>query len=291
MLWWWHGRRLICPLTQPGTPGPISVEGSLTQSSNPALVRFSPDAWRDLPGMSLSKAAKASAMTVTGTVTATAILLFITIAAAAGGWLLVQKNPSLMLPMSIGSLVLCLLTCFVLFRFPKAAPYISPIYAILQGLVVGGISWIYATKTAGTSVGGATGSMIIINAGLATAATLSVMLSLYAFGLLKAGRTFRNVMLVGGVAVGLYLLASLGMSLFGVTPAFLSSGPIAIALTAAITLYSAFCLILDFDLIESSVEAGAPKYMEWYCGFALLVTLVWIYINFLRLLSLLRSNN
>jgi uncharacterized YccA/Bax inhibitor family protein len=262
------------------------------QSNNPALTRFSPDAWRDLPGMSLSgPAAKAGAMTVTGTVTATSILLLITTASAAGGWVLVKNNPGLMLPLSIGSLVLCLLTSFVLFRFAKFAAYISPVYAILQGLVVGGVSWLYAERTAGTSVGGATGAMIVVNAALATGATLSVMLSLYVFGLLKAGRTFRNVMLVGGIAIGVYFLASLGMSLFGVKPAFLSTGPIAIAITAAITLYSAFCLILDFDLVESNVQAGAPKYMEWYCGFALLVTLVWIYMNFLRLLSLLRGSN
>lgn len=262
------------------------------QSSNPALTRFSPEAWRDLPGMSLAgPAAKATTMTVGGTVTATSILLLITTAAAAGGWVLVKNNQALILPMSIGSLVLCLLTSFVLFRFPKAAAYISPVYAILQGLVVGGVSWLYATKTAGTDVGRATEPMIVINAALATGATLSVMLSLYAFGLLKAGRTFRNIMLVGGISIGLYFLATLGMSLFGVMPAFLSTGPIALAITAAITLYSAFCLILDFDLVESNVQNGAPKYMEWYCGFALLVTLVWIYMNFLRLLSLLRGNN
>jgi uncharacterized YccA/Bax inhibitor family protein len=98
-------------------------------------------------------------------------------------------------------------------------------------------------------------------------------------------------MLVVGGAVCLYFVVMMGLSLFGATPGALMSGPLAIGITAAILIYAAFLLILDFDMIEQGAAEGAPKYMEWYAGFGLLATLILIYLQILRLLSLLNRRD
>ena len=230
---------------------------------------------------------RASVMTVGGTINATAIMLALCVASALGAWMLVESTPTLAMPVWIGGLGVGLICGLVMYFKPASSPYVGPVYAIGEGAFVGAISLFYAAASAGTKVGGATGANIVATAALATFAILGVMLGLYKLGVITAGAKFKAVMMVCGGAIMLYSLVVMGMWMFGVAPAALFSGPIAIAITAIILVYASFCLILDFDFIEHGAASGAPKYMEWYGGVALLATLVWIYLQVLRLLSLL----
>ena len=234
---------------------------------------------------------RSSAMTVSGTINATAILLSLCLASAIGSWVLVKATPTLMVPIWLGGMVVGLICALVSFFKPQTSPYVGPVYAVAKGAFVGAISLFYAAEAVNTKLGGATGANIVTSAAIATFAILGVMLGLYKVGAIRAGEKFKAIMLVCGCAIGLYGIVVLGMFLFGVAPSFLFSGPIAIAITAAILVYASFCLILDFDFIEQGAASGAPKYMEWYGGIALLATLVWIYLQVLRLLSLLNKRD
>jgi uncharacterized YccA/Bax inhibitor family protein len=174
---------------------------------------------------------------------------------------------------------------------PEASPFVAPIYAVSEGAFVGAISLVYATASVGTKVGGATGQGIVATAALGTFAILGLMLGLYKVGLIRAGALFTRVMIVAGAGIGLYALAMIVMSVTGTMPAALVTGPLAIVICVGILVYASFCLILDFAFIEEGASNGAPKYMEWYAGAALLMTLVWIYLKMLRLLSLLSKRN
>jgi uncharacterized YccA/Bax inhibitor family protein len=260
--------------------------------ANPAINAAEQRDWREISNETFgSIKAKSNAMSINGTAFASMCLLGLTVISSVVGWNLVQSNPSWMMPLSIGSFVLGLLTCFVLFRFPRAAAYASPIYAILQGLFVGGVSYVYANMTTGTKAGSLTGPMMILTASMATFATTFAMLAVYAFRIYRPGRMFYNMLMVVGGGLMVFFLGTMALRLFGVDLPLLNAKPVAIGITVVVLIYSAFLLLADFDFINTQVEAGAPKYMEWYAGFALLVTLVMLYLNFLRLLSLLRSDD
>jgi len=235
--------------------------------------------------------ARPDVMTVGGAVNATSILLALCIASALGGWLLVSSVPGVGLIAAIGGLVVAAICGIVMWFKPAASPFAAPVYALAEGLLVGAVSWVYAQMAVDTKIGGATGTGIVMSASIATFAVLGVMLCLYKMRIIRATAKFKAVMLVVGGAIAVFCLVSLGLSLFGVRPAALVSGPIAIGITAVILVWAAFALILDFDMIEVGAAEGAPKYMEWYAGFGLLATLVLIYLEVLRLLSLLNRRD
>lgn len=242
-------------------------------------------------GATAATAARPNVMTVGGAVNATGIMLSLCVASAMGSWLLVKSFEGIGLIAALGGLVVALICGVVMWFKPTASPVAAPVYALGEGLVIGAISFMYAEMAAGTKVGGVTGTGIVTSASIATFAVLGVMLCLYKMGVIKATAKFRAVMLVVGGAVCLYCVVMMGLSLFGATPAALISGPMAIGVTAAILIYAAFLLILDFDMIEQGAAEGAPKYMEWYAGFGLLATLIMIYLQILRLLSLLNRRD
>jgi uncharacterized YccA/Bax inhibitor family protein len=234
---------------------------------------------------------RSDTMTVSGTINATAILLALCVASATGSWMLIAQNAGLVLPVMLGGFGVGLVAAIVMFFKPSASVVLGPLYALGEGAMLGGLSLFYAEMSRGTKLGGATGANIVVTAAIATFAILGVMLGLYKLGFIRADGKFKAVMLVCGAAIGVYALVVLGMMMFGSAPAFLFSGPIAIGITSIILVYASFCLILDFDFIEQGAASGAPKYMEWYGGVALLATLVWIYLKVLRLLSLLNRRN
>ena len=224
------------------------------------------------------------AMTVGGTAAATGVLLVLLVAAGVVGWNLVTIDPTgqtvdfpgwLLLPI-LGAVGIAFLTAFK----PHLARFTSPVYALLMGLAVGAISHVYD----------ATWDGIVLQAVCATIAVFAVMLALYGLRIIRVTDRFRRIVI--GATLGVVLLygVSLLFSLFGHTPSFLyDSSLLGIGLSVFICGLAAFNLALDFDMIEKGAKFGAPKSYEWYGAFGLLVTIVWLYLEILRLLARLRS--
>ena len=222
-------------------------------------------------------------MTVKGTMNKFGFLMLMVIGAAAYTWqLYYQQNPTLMTTLmwvgAIGGLVVGLAISFK----PKWASYLAPAYAILQGFFVGALSAVlndaYAEKFPGLVI-----SAVGLTLGVAVA-----MYLLYNFRIIKPTEKFKSILLSATVGIGIFYLVSLVLSMFNVPLQFMQFGNsslLGIGISLFIVAIAALNLILDFERIEEGAETGAPKFMEWYCSFGLLVTIVWLYVEMLRLLS------
>lgn len=161
------------------------------------------------------------------------------------------------------------------------APYLSVPYAALEGLAIGGISALLEARYPG----------IAIQAVGLTFAVLAVMLVAYKLRIIRATERFRAIVIGATGAIALVYLVSMILGLFHVpVPVLNSTGPVGIVVSLVIVGVAALNLILDFDFIESGAAYGAPRYMEWYSAFGLLVTMVWLYMEILRLLSKMRRD-
>ena len=227
--------------------------------------------------------AGSSAMTINGTLNKIGLMLLLVIAAAAYTWNMVMgadpgRASTLAIVGAIGGFIMALITIFR----PKSAAISAPIYAILEGLFLGAISAILNTKYPG----------IALQAVMLTIGTLFTMLFLYRSGRIRATPRFRQgVMMATGAVFFAYMISWI-MSLLGMPVGFMhSAGPLGIVINLVIIVIAAMNLILDFDFIEKGSQMGAPKYMEWYGAFGLMVTLIWLYIEFLRLLSRISGRN
>lgn len=243
------------------------------RSANPAL--------NDKTFQAFGSYAQSQAMSLQGTVNKTGILLFLVFVSAAWVWNMhfndagANINPW-MIGGAIGGLVMGLITSFR----PASAGITAPIYAVLEGLFLGGISAIFEARYPG----------IVIQAIGLTFGTMFSLLLAYKSGMIKATENFKLGVAAATGAIFLMYMVSMIMNLFGATMPFLhESSPLGIGISLVIVVVAALNLVLDFDFIENGAEQGAPKYMEWYGAFGLVVTLVWLYIEFLRLLSKLRS--
>jgi len=228
----------------------------------------------------------AQAMTLQGTVNKTGLSLLILLATATYTWNLgagdglakpdVQATVPWTMVGLVGGLIVALVTTFK----KEWAPVTAPAYAALEGLLLGGISIVFEMKYPG----------IVSQAVFLTFGTLGALLMAYRSGLIRVTDNLRLgiVAATGGIAV-VYLI-SFVMSFFGTSiPMIHSSGTMGIIFSLVVVTIAAFNLVLDFDFIEQAVENGAPKYMEWYAAFGLMVTLVWLYLEILRLLSKLQE--
>jgi len=238
-------------------------------------------------------AARVNHMTMQGTVNKTAFLLALCVASALGAWTLLQRNVGLYLPVTFGGgilgLILVLVACFK----PQTSPVVAPLYAIAKGGFVGGVSMMFAVNAAGP--GKAFNTELIFNAALLTFGILGGLLAAYSFRLIRPNRTFYNVVIAGTIGVFLYGVIAMIAALFGSFSLASvydpnNKGMIAIGFSALLVVLASANLVLDFDQIEHGVANQAPKHMEWFGGLSLLVTLVWLYINMLRLLSQLRRD-
>ena len=222
------------------------------------------------------------AMTIGGTVSATAVLLVILLMGGGIGWSQVKtvdgevsSIPAWLIIGLIGALGVAILTIFK----PKLARFTSPVYALLEGLVLGAISHVYEAQWNG----------IVVQAVGLTVAVLSILLFLYATRVIKVTDKLRTGIIAATGAVFVVYLIAIVLRLFGVNVGFLNDGgPMAILFSLIVVGIASANLVLDFDFIERGAAAGAPKYMEWYGAFGLLVTLVWLYLELLRLLGNLR---
>lgn len=220
-------------------------------------------------------------MTLEGTVAKSFVGLLLLVASAAVPWYLYfTGHPAAALPLMLVGFIGGTIVAFITIFKKTAAPITTPLYAILEGLALGGISATYEGQYQG----------IVINSVGLTFGTFGALLCAYASGLVKPSENFKLgiIAATGGIAI-VYIVA-LVLGLFHITVPFIhGSGPMAIGFSAFIVVIAALNLVLDFDFIEGGVAARAPKYMEWYSAFGLLLTLVWLYLEILRLLSKIGS--
>ena len=218
-----------------------------------------------------------SVMTINGTLNKTGIMLLLVIAAAAYTWKIVMgadpgRAGTLAMTGAIGGFIMALVTIFR----PQSSAITAPIYAILEGLFLGAISAIINAQYPG----------VAIQAVLLTIGTLFTMLFLYRSGRIRATPQFRRGVLMATGAVFFAYLVSWILALLGMPVGFMTSaGPVGILINLVIIVIAALNLIIDFDFIERGSQMGAPKFMEWYGAFGLMVTLIWLYLEFLRLMS------
>ena len=256
----------------------------LMKTSNPAL---SDKTFRGLGGGSYGQGGlidAANRMTLSGTVNKTGVLLLCALATAAWTWHVFMQSldmagvaPFMLLGM-FGGLILAMITIFK----KEWSPVTSPLYALAEGLMLGGLSAFMETRYPG----------IGIQAVSLTFGTLFVLLLAYQSRLIRVTQKFRLgvVAATGGICVFYFMQMLLGF--IGIRFASINgAGFIGIGFSLIVVAVAALNLVLDFDFIEQGVQAGAPKYMEWYGAFGIMVTLVWLYIEILRLLSKMRSRN
>jgi uncharacterized YccA/Bax inhibitor family protein len=256
---------------------------SAFRTANPALSSKTFDSFGGFVGAQAAQTrAPAEVMTIQGTVNKTAILLAILVVTGLWPWrtLFHSDNPAAVMPFMwiglIGGLVLALVTIFK----KDWARFTSPIYAACEGLVLGAISAIYEMRFPG----------IVLQAVGLTLGTLGVLLFVYKTGAIKATENFKLGVVAATGAVALMYIVTMLLRAFGVDVSFMhSAGPLGIGISMVVVVIAALNLVLDFDFIEEGAKRGAPKYMEWYGAFGLLVTLVWLYLEILRLLSKLQS--
>jgi uncharacterized YccA/Bax inhibitor family protein len=243
----------------------------LMRTSNPAL---SDRAFRG------DRVAFGDTMTLNGTVNKTGILLLCTIASAAWTWNVTTAAPErtagLTILGALGGLVVAMVTVFK----KSWAPVTAPIYAVLEGLLLGSISRLFEARYPG----------IAVTAVGLTFGTLFALLLVYRTGIIRVTDKFRMGVIAATGGIAFFYLLTFILGFFGIhfTSVF-GSGLIGIGFSVFVVIIAALNLVLDFDFIERGVNSGAPRHMEWYAGFALLVTLIWLYLEILRLLGKLRE--
>ncbi|MBC3540792.1 Bax inhibitor-1/YccA family protein [Rufibacter sediminis] len=248
---------------------------SLFSSNNPALKEEAftqPATLQTLDG---------PAMTLTGTMAKSALLLGIVLVFAVFSWDLFALI-GVPLPFLISIPLVGVGLAFLIVFKKHLAAYIAPVYCALQGLFLGGISGILEMKFPG----------IATQAMLLTFTVFGGMLLLYSTRVIRATERFKSIILTATFGIFCYYMISFALQFFGVEMALIhSSGTAGIIFSVLVVIIAAMNLILDFDTIEQGVTHGAPKHMEWYAAFGLAVTLIWLYIEILRLLSKLNSRN
>jgi uncharacterized YccA/Bax inhibitor family protein len=249
------------------------------RSANPALGTETFRGPSVLPGTGV--------MTVDGTVNKTALCLILLMVTAAWTWNLAaadpltgKADPAAAGPWIMVGLIGGFLTAMVTIFKKEWAPVTAPAYAMLEGLALGGISAIFEMRYPG----------IVSQAVFLTFGTLGALLLAYRSGLIRATENFKLGIFAATGGIALIYLVNFVMSFFGSSiPMIHSSGTIGIVFSMVVVGVAALNLVLDFDFIEQGAEHGAPKYMEWYGAFGLMVTLVWLYLEILRLLSKLQE--
>ncbi|MBN8211668.1 MAG: Bax inhibitor-1/YccA family protein [Xanthomonadales bacterium] len=251
----------------------------MLRSSNPALKDST---FLDLSSGSVV-AGDQGTMSLNGTVNKTGMLLLMTVLTAAFAWSQTMTPTGEVAPGAmgyllgggIGGFVLALVTIFK----KEWSPVTAPLYALVEGLFLGAISAIYNAQFQG----------IVLQAVMLTFGIMFALLFAYRSGLIKATENFKLGVAAATGGIALIYIATIVLGLFGIKIPFIhDSGLIGIGFSLFVVVVASLNLVMDFDFIESGVEAGAPKYMEWYGAFGLMVTLVWLYLELLRLLSKLR---
>lgn len=222
-------------------------------------------------------------MTVDGAVNKSGILIFLAFASAGVSWMSlfsgdIATTQTLTMGGFIAGFILALVTIFK----QSWSPYTAPAYAIAEGFALGGITAFLEAQLAG----------IAFQAVTLTFGALLTMFMIYRSGLIVVNERFRSIMMMAIGAICITYMVNILMSFFGMRLPFLhDGGPIGIGIGLVIAGVAAFSLLLDFDLMEQGAQHGLPKYMEWYAAFGLMVTLVWLYLEIIRLLAIIRGDD
>ena len=226
-------------------------------------------------------------MSVRGTLNKFGFLLLMIIAGAAYSWhLFEQAQTGLMNTLMMVGIFGGLITAIAISFKPNWAPYLAPLYGLLEGLFVGAISAILNAAFAEKYPG-----LVMQAVGLTFGVAIAVFL-LYNFRVIRATEKFKSVIIAATMGIALFYLLTMILRLFGVNVSFMyDSSMLSIGISLFVVAIAALNLILDFDMIEQGAERGAPTFMEWFGAFALMVTLVWLYIEMLKLLSKLGSRD
>ena len=226
---------------------------------------------------------RTDSMTISGTINKTILLLLLTIASAGWIWGKVMADPTAsfngwMLGGALGGFAVAMIISFK----REWAGYLAPAYALLEGLFLGAISAFFEAMYPG----------LVLRAVMLTLAVMLVMLTAYRSGWIKVTEKFRSVLMVATAGIALAYLATWILGMFGVHfDAMYDSSPLGIGISLVVVAVAALNLLLDFDFVEKGSAANLPKHMEWYAAFGLMVTLVWLYIEMLRLLSRFASRD
>jgi uncharacterized YccA/Bax inhibitor family protein len=244
---------------------------ALFKSGNPALNE---KVWQNnlaVPGEGV--------MTQKGTLNKFFFLSLMVIASASVTWSAYYSGKNVfpwMIGAAIGGLVLALIMAFK----REWSPYLAPAYGLLEGVFLGGISAVYNFAFQKTAPG------IVMQAVGLTFGVVIAMFFLYRFGIIKATEKFKSVVFMATAGIAVFYLLAMVLRMFSIDIAFIHEGSgIGILFSLVVVAIAALNLILDFDMIEQGSAMGAPKFMEWYSAFGLLVTIVWLYLEILRLLS------
>lgn len=221
-------------------------------------------------------------MTFQGVVNKTAVLFVLMLLTAGWTWSMVfsAKSAGMVSPLMIGGAMIGFIVAIATAFKPAWSSVLGPVYALAQGLFIGALSAMMNASYPG----------IVLQAASLTFGTLAALLAIYKTGIIKVTDQFRLgvVAATGGIAI--VYLVSIALGFFGISVPFMQgNGLLSIGFSVVVVIIAAMNLVLDFDFIERGVNRGLPRYMEWYGAFALMVTLIWLYIEILRLLSKLRD--
>ena len=224
----------------------------------------------------------AAPMTLGGVIHRSVLLLLLVVGVAAGVWTYSSSHPGIIYPAvmagAFGGFLLGIITSFK----RTWAPVTAPLYAALEGLFIGGFSLAMEQRFPG----------LVLQAVLLTFGVMFALLAAYQSRIIRPSETFKSVIVGATLGIAVVYLVSMVLQLFihASIPLIHENGPIGIAFSLVVVGIAALNLVLDFDFIENGVAYGAPKWMEWYAAFGLTVTLVWLYIEVLRLLTKLRRD-
>lgn len=226
-----------------------------------------------------------NAMTLKGTLQKFGFLFLMVMGSAFYSWKQYAEGGNVTPLLWVGALGGLAIAITLAFK-PIWSQWLAPLYSLLQGLFIGAISSMYNTAFAETAPN------IIINAVGLTFGVAAAMYLLFSFRIIKATEKFKSVIIAATMGIALFYVLVLILRAFNVNIAFLHEGSMmGIGFSVFVVAIAALNLILDFDMIEKGVEMGAPKYMEWYGAFGLMVTMVWLYLEILRLLSKISSRD
>jgi uncharacterized YccA/Bax inhibitor family protein len=245
------------------------------RNSNPV---FTSDSFTKPQGLSSS-----GIMTVSGTITKTFYLLFLVVLSSLSTWLYLMMSHNfgtVTIFSGMGSIA-SLIIGFIAIYKPKTCHITAPLYSVFQGFALGSITTLLSLR-----YGGIAFQAVALTMGVALAMLIS-----YKFGLIRATEKFRSMLTIAMGGIFIVYMASMLLGLFGVHLPFLRSGMVGIIFSLVVIGIAALNLILDFDNIERGARNRAPAYMEWVGAFGLMVTLVWLYWEIIRLISILRDND
>ena len=254
---------------------------AIFKSGNPTLTEKMFDKSHEMAANNMGT------MTVRGAINKFGFMMLMLIAGAAYNWNLYEqlKQDTMHILMWVG-IIGGLISALAISFKPNWAPVLAPLYALLEGLFIGAISAIMNAAFADSYPG-----LIMQAVGLTFGVALAMFL-LYNFRVISATERFKSIVFTATLGIGIFYLITMVLRMFGVNVSFMyDSSLLSIGISLFVVGIAALNLIMDFDMIEQGAERGAPKFMEWYGAFGLMVTIVWLYIEMLKLLSKLSSRD